>query len=661
MKPTFTALLLLVSVLCFSQNSFRASTYNSFDQLIQLDNNNYVAVGTRSQDVAGVQNILVVTMFTPKGQLISSMNLGQTPSQNFGYSIVKTNDHGFAITGKYMINLILVKFDSTGNKQWQKTYDYFSKYSDQLNGAKLLQLKNNDYCIAGGITNYFGTYGGFLLQTDSAGNMVSLKKYFNYHTDFLSTLSASFIDIAETADGFICLAKTAYNYNGNLVNDTSWLVKINKSGEILWSKFLYRDSFNTNKYYATSIVVSPDNRSYVMAGTMFKKHYNSPTDSFDVNHMFVTKTDTAGNIIWSKTNDTISGDAFVMARIQNSDSDDGYICAGSLSTPNLLADTTYNAILLMKIDKDGNIQWTKTTGERIYKSIPFGSILAYANIEVNNFISTRDEGFLVSANYNNSSPHSNFSPTWLLYKFDSLRQICTETHSYGSLLNLRAGSAADTVSVVNLSDYKNTRSDSLFFYSLGSINVSCSGNYTLPVHLLSFTALQQTNNQIAIEWKTTNEINTDYFVVQRSNILTSFIDLQHVKAGGSNLGVMTYQIVDNNPLPGTSYYRLKQVDRDGKVTYSSIATIRVDNNATIVITPNPAHSVINVRMQSSKADHITLQITDLGGKILALKQVMVTQGMNSITLPVNSLVQGTYILKVLKSDGKIQMMKFVKN
>ncbi|RZL16776.1 MAG: hypothetical protein EOO62_00230, partial [Hymenobacter sp.] len=102
-----------------------------------------------------------------------------------------------------------------------------------------------------------------------------------------------------------------------------------------------------------------------------------------------------------------------------------------------------------------------------------------------------------------------------------------------------------------------------------------TGRAPLPVQLLSFTAARQ-GSAVRAAWATASEVNSAYFVVERSADGHTYADVQRVAAQGSSVSRHDYAALDALPLPGTSYYRLRQVDQDGTVAYSSTVAVRFD-------------------------------------------------------------------------------------
>jgi hypothetical protein len=115
----------------------------------------------------------------------------------------------------------------------------------------------------------------------------------------------------------------------------------------------------------------------------------------------------------------------------------------------------------------------------------------------------------------------------------------------------------------------------------------------LPVTLVSFTG-KAVEKTIALQWVTTEEVNASHFEVQRSRDAKNFGPIGEVEAKGESKAVVNYSFTDQAPLPGTNYYRLKQMDNDGSYAFSKTISILFDAEITIKVYPNPVTDVLRV-------------------------------------------------------------------
>ena len=188
--------------------------------------------------------------------------------------------------------------------------------------------------------------------------------------------------------------------------------------------------------------------------------------------------------------------------------------------------------------------------------------------------------------------------------------------------------------------------------------------FILPIELTAFNAVCNGNNVI-ISWQTASEKNNKYFEIEKSSDAVNFLPVLKINSKNSNSTTpLTYEATDYNPLNGKSYYRLKQVDFDGKHTYSSIVVLNCATNsasapATIAIYPNPAtdNIVLNIKGLPGKKNLI---IYDLIGQEIINKTIeSVTENIQQI-IDVSTLAKATYILRIDVNNEVFQIMKFVK-
>ncbi|MBX9852175.1 MAG: T9SS type A sorting domain-containing protein [Cytophagaceae bacterium] len=185
---------------------------------------------------------------------------------------------------------------------------------------------------------------------------------------------------------------------------------------------------------------------------------------------------------------------------------------------------------------------------------------------------------------------------------------------------------------------------------------------TLPVQLLNFTG-RRSDKGVELNWVTSWEENNDHFVVERSHDGIHFETVTAVKGKGDSKESTYYYTLDPEPFNTVSYYRLKQVDMDGKYSYSNIITINsIDGSDNVSIYPNPAHSNIHIGITTEESKSVYLSLADmLGRKIISNRIYQLHSGVNEIHLNLEELSSGTYILQIINEDGSGKKdIKFVK-
>jgi hypothetical protein len=173
---------------------------------------------------------------------------------------------------------------------------------------------------------------------------------------------------------------------------------------------------------------------------------------------------------------------------------------------------------------------------------------------------------------------------------------------------------------------------------------------TLPITLTSLKARYiEDNNEVAITWSTSQESNSKAFVVERSGNGTNFTAIGTVAAAGNSNRPLNYSFTDKQPLMGSNYYRLRQVDLDGEAHNSGIVKVVIGKGLYVSYGPNPASQFLSINIQNNKGP-ITVQLTDLNGRLLQQRSLPAT-ATQTIQLPVNRLSKGMYLLKVTSTEG----------
>lgn len=133
-----------------------------------------------------------------------------------------------------------------------------------------------------------------------------------------------------------------------------------------------------------------------------------------------------------------------------------------------------------------------------------------------------------------------------------------------------------------------------YVYNGGSNGMGITGTVSssvLPIELLDFQAVKGTA-YVDLEWITASERDNDYFTIERSADGFLFEAVLTLDGAGTSMNVIHYTTRDVQPLEGTSYYRLKQTDFDGKTTYSDIRSVTFDYRS--VAYPNPANAQFTI-------------------------------------------------------------------
>jgi hypothetical protein len=196
---------------------------------------------------------------------------------------------------------------------------------------------------------------------------------------------------------------------------------------------------------------------------------------------------------------------------------------------------------------------------------------------------------------------------------------------------------------------------------IGLTNPVCTNvnEYTLivnacaptPVTLTAFNG-KYNNNAAYLDWQTSQEINNDHFELYKSTDGQTFSQIATVKGAGYSNLVKNYSFIDNSV--GNSaivYYRLKQVDGNGKFTYSSIVRIATGGKMGIEVFPNPFVNNFTASFTANKNADAELILRNSVGQPVMRKTIKVIKGSNSINVTsLPSLNTGMYYLSISNDD-----------
>lgn len=193
-----------------------------------------------------------------------------------------------------------------------------------------------------------------------------------------------------------------------------------------------------------------------------------------------------------------------------------------------------------------------------------------------------------------------------------------------------------------------------------------AGNATaLPVEMLYFTAELQQGETI-LDWATASELNNDRFEIERSVDGVEFETIGQVAGYGTTDLESEYSFVDAAPRQGLNYYRLKQVDFDGKFEYSKVVFVDYsdpDIQFKAVAYPNPTNQdEIFIRLSSGdELAPVEISIVDLNGRILYNSEVNPGDLRNSYQLNVkDKLANGVYMILVSQRDQNQQLRLMIR-
>ncbi|MDI1233075.1 MAG: T9SS type A sorting domain-containing protein [bacterium] len=172
------------------------------------------------------------------------------------------------------------------------------------------------------------------------------------------------------------------------------------------------------------------------------------------------------------------------------------------------------------------------------------------------------------------------------------------------------------------------------FGSLGGLN-------PLPVSLINFTAIpNQSTKTVDLNWQTASEENNKYFEVMYSTDLVNWKTIGVLNSKGSSDQLNSYFMI-HNKTNAINYYKLKQVDNDGKYAFSDIKVVKFnEGNNNVVVYPNPSAGIVTIQ----NATDANYQVIDITGKVIM-------NGTFNNSIQLSNLPKGLFVIRVESEEG----------
>lgn len=177
-------------------------------------------------------------------------------------------------------------------------------------------------------------------------------------------------------------------------------------------------------------------------------------------------------------------------------------------------------------------------------------------------------------------------------------------------------------------------------FTLGNTDATRS----LPVELIRFSATPE-NHTVRVDWTTASETENEFFTVERSKNAQLWEVVKTEPGAGTSKTKNNYQVVDDGPYTGTSYYRLKQTDFDKNVTHSGLVRVVLDYETPITLYPNPFSNSFKIAAEF-EINPAQVKLYNSNGIEIA---IAVKKDGQQVVADPGSIPPGLYFLKV--TDG----------
>ena len=182
------------------------------------------------------------------------------------------------------------------------------------------------------------------------------------------------------------------------------------------------------------------------------------------------------------------------------------------------------------------------------------------------------------------------------------------------------------------------------FTANGSTNGFVSTQAPLPVHFIAFTAIRKAND-VLVQWSTMTEMAAQSFEVERSLNGSDWEMVGSVRAVGNSNSVQNYSYTDRSISSSVAYYRVKQVDINGRFQYTIVRTVKADGNMGISIAATSGNVVL--QFPGAVQNDLSVRIVSYAGTVVAERRV--SKAFGQVVLPTS--LRGNYIVVVSGNDG----------
>ncbi|MGB5529930.1 MAG: T9SS type A sorting domain-containing protein, partial [Ignavibacteriaceae bacterium] len=610
-----------------------------------------------------------VILYTENGGMTAQQNVFEKTFGGYnserGIVVDKTSDGGFIIGGSTASfsssqDMYVIKLDSSASIHWSKVYNSPGTI-DRIHGIK--QTPDGGYYLSGYIEGGFGFLDQIMMKIDASGNIIWAKNFGGLEADELRQLSitpdggmvvagynASFgvgakevQAIKLSSDGNIEWAKTYgtfyedFNLSIIVTSDGNYmlagavditgsygirptLIKLDSQGNVLWAKYysgFYED-------WGRDLVETPDG-GFLLVGI---------TTSFGVgfsNDIYLIKTDSLGNVIWSKAYGGPAEDIVYGVVLT---SDGKYVIVGYTNSSGF---GSYDG-LLMKVDSNGNLEWFHTYG-------------GYSTDYLNDVLESQDNG-LVAIGKRASNTFG--SDDIYLIKTDENGYSYCAFSTYNPIVNNISSLQALNLNLGILSLI------SVSNYPLVTINASSGQNTScaiIPVELKTFDYQIEKDN-VLLHWTTVTETNNMGFKILKDDTEIGFIP-----GAGTTSELREYSFKDENVKSGTYIYELIQVDYNGTNEEVGKLVVNVENVPLDYFLeqnyPNPINPTTKIQYSIPQNGFVLLSVfNSLGERVALLEEGMKEAGYYETEFNGSNLPSGIYFY-TLSSNKFISTKKMI--
>ena len=239
-----------------------------------------------------------------------------------------------------------------------------------------------------------------------------------------------------------------------------------------------------------------------------------------------------------------------------------------------------------------------------------------------------------------------------------------ELTSTGKLNAWGANRNVETITIGNISKYDQNAPYWVFGtgfaastsgVSPNGFNLSIMPIVALPVTFNGFFATKN-NNNVILNWSTAQELNNQHFEIQRSFDGSNWTVIAIMLGAGNSDNVQQYSFTDKNMTAAVVYYRIRQVDVDGKYEYSTVKTIRA-NEASPTTKIYATGNTVNIEFNKEVKSPITVRIINMNGQVIGQRDYQ--QASYKLTIDLNNHINGVHMVQLQDNTGWKEVKKVI--
>lgn len=216
------------------------------------------------------------------------------------------------------------------------------------------------------------------------------------------------------------------------------------------------------------------------------------------------------------------------------------------------------------------------------------------------------------------------------------------------------GATTSTINAPNAGGpYSVTVTDACGVTDVVNFTINCP----LAIEFNAFSA-EKIGRSVLLQWETASEKDNDYFTLERAGKDAAFVPIAQIPAVGNSTTIQNYSYTDLSPLAGTSYYRLKIVDKSGNAYYSETKSVGFDSGDNLLLIPNPNNGHFQLAYHFPAKGNYLVEVCSSNGKLIYSETLALEGGYQELSLTNPALAAGVYIVK-LHTNNQVLVKKMV--